>query len=195
MLRRHRAAVHAARGFNRSSSYFDADSISRRARMVIRMHAARSIIKGFALMVSIVASPAFAQDAGAVPADGVYDMLVGTYTGGKSEGLYVYRFDTKTGDATRVSVAQTVNPSYLVVSRDRRFVYAVNELPGDNGPASQRGGVSAFRFDAASGQLSFLNKVSADGNDPCYLSLSPDGKYLLTANYSVAADPGGSSHG
>ena len=107
MLRRHRAAVHAARGFNRSSSYFDADSISRRARMVIRMHAARSIIKGFALMVSIVASPAFAQDAGAgsgaVPADGVYDMLVGTYTGGKSEGLYVYRFDTKTGDATRVS--------------------------------------------------------------------------------------------
>ena len=192
MLRRHRAAVHAARGFNRSSSYFDADSISRRARMVIRMHAARSIIKGFALMVSIVASPAFAQDAGAVPADGVYDMLVGTYTGGKSEGLYVYRFDTKTGDATRVSVAQTVNPSYLVVSRDRRFVYAVNELPGDNGPASQRGGVSAFRFDAASGQLSFLNKVSADGNDPCYLSLSPDGKYLLVANYSVAADPGGS---
>ncbi|MDR6388668.1 6-phosphogluconolactonase [Paraburkholderia phenoliruptrix] len=160
--------------------------------MVIRMHAARSIIKGFALMVSIVASPAFAQDAGAVPADGVYDMLVGTYTGGKSEGLYVYRFDTKTGDATRVSVAQTVNPSYLVVSRDRRFVYAVNELPGDNGPASQRGGVSAFRFDAASGQLSFLNKVSADGNDPCYLSLSPDGKYLLVANYSVAADPGGS---
>ena len=111
MLRRHRAAVHAARGFNRSSSYFEADSISRRARMVIRMHAARSIIKGFALMVSIVASPAFAQDAGAgsgaVPVDGVYDMLVGTYTGGKSEGLYVYRFDTKTGDATQM-IAATV---------------------------------------------------------------------------------------
>ncbi len=119
-------------------------------------------------------------------------MLIGTYTGGKSEGLYVYRFDTKTGEATRVSVAQTVNPSYLVVTPDRRFVYAVNELPGDNGPATQRGGISAFRFDAAGGQLSFLNKVSSDGNDPCYLKLSPDGKYLLTANYSVAADPGGS---
>ena len=192
MLRRHRAAVRAASGVTQPSSYSDAGSPSRRARTWAPMHSARSIIKGFALMVSIVASPAFAQDAGPAPADGVYDMLVGTYTGGKSEGLYVYRFDTKTGDATRVSVAQTVNPSYLVVSRDRRFVYAVNELPGDNGPASQRGGISAFRFDAASGQLSFLNKVSADGNDPCYLSLSPDGKYLLTANYSVAADPGGS---
>ncbi|MFM0474966.1 lactonase family protein [Paraburkholderia strydomiana] len=192
MLRRHRAAVRAASGVTQPSSHADAGSPSRRARTWAPMHSAGSIIKGFALMVSIVASPAFAQDAGPAPADGVYDMLVGTYTGGKSEGLYVYRFDTKTGDATRVSVAQTVNPSYLVVSRDRRFVYAVNELPGDNGPASQRGGISAFRFDAASGQLSFLNKVSADGNDPCYLSLSPDGKYLLTANYSVAADPGGS---
>ncbi|MFM0724770.1 lactonase family protein [Paraburkholderia strydomiana] len=143
-------------------------------------------------MVSIVASHAYAQDSGPVPADGVYNMLVGTYTSGKSEGIYVYRFDTKTGAATRVSVAQTVNPSFLVVSRDRRFVYAVNELPGDDGPATQRGGVSAFRFDAAQGQLTFLNKVSSDGNDPCYLSLSPDEKYLLSANYSVAADPGGS---
>ncbi|CAD6548356.1 6-phosphogluconolactonase [Paraburkholderia kirstenboschensis] len=192
MLRRHRAAVRAAPGVTQPSSYSDAGSLSRRARTWAPMLSAGSIIKGFALMVSIVASPAFAQEAGPVPGDGVYDMLVGTYTGGKSEGLYVYRFDTKTGDATRVSVAQTVNPSYLVVSRDRRFVYAVNELPGDNGPASQRGGISAFRFDATSGQLSFLNKVSAGGNDPCYLSLSPDGKYLLTANYSVAADPGGS---
>ena len=143
-------------------------------------------------MVSIVASRAYAQDPGPVPADGVYTMLVGTYTGGKSEGLYVYRFDTKTGAAARVSVAQTVNPSFLVVSRDRRFVYAVNELPGDNGPATQRGGISAFQFDAARGQLTFINKVSSDGNDPCYLSLSPDGRYLLTANYSVAPDPGGS---
>ncbi|WP_322043092.1 lactonase family protein [Paraburkholderia sp. J67] len=155
------------------------------------------IIKGIAIMASVAATQAFAQTgAGAAPADvagnGVYDLIVGTYTGAKSEGIYVYRFDSKTGDMKQVSVAKTVNPSYLVVSRDKRFVYAVNELPGDNGPASLRGDVSAFGFDAASGQLTFLDKVSAQGNDPCYLSLSPDGKYLLVANYSVAADPGGS---
>ncbi len=156
------------------------------------VRSARSIIKGFALMVSIVATHAFAQGTAAVPADGVYDLIVGTYTGGRSEGIYVYRFDTKTGEATRVSSVKTVNPSYLVVSGDRRHVYAVNELPGDNGPASQRGGISAFSFDPPSGQLTFLNQVSSEGNDPCYLSISPDGKYLTTANYSVAADPGGS---
>ncbi|MBN3858901.1 lactonase family protein [Paraburkholderia sp. Ac-20340] len=155
------------------------------------------IIKGIAIMATVAASAAapqaFAQGASAdVAGNGVYDLIVGTYTGGKSEGLYVYRFDSKTGDAQQVSVAKTVNPSYLVVSKDKRFVYAVNELPGDNGPATTRGDVSAFGFDAASGQLTFLDKVSAQGNDPCYLSLSPDGKYLLVANYSVAADPGGS---
>jgi 6-phosphogluconolactonase len=151
------------------------------------------IIDAFVIMALLVATHAFAQSSTAAkPAGGVYDLIVGTYTGGKSEGIYVYRFDTRTGDATPLSVAKTVNPSYLAVSRDRRFVYAVNELPGDNGPASQRGGVSAFGFDPASGQLTFLNEVSAEGNDPCYLSLSPDGRYLFVANYSVAADPGGS---
>ena len=171
---------------------FTADRTVRRNRQPAPLRSAASIIKGFVLMVSIVASHAYAQDSGPVPADGVYTMLVGTYTSGKSEGIYVFRFDTKTGASTPVSVAKTVNPSYLAVSRDRRFVYSVNELPGDNGPASQRGGISAFGFDPASGQLTFLNKVSSDGNDPAYLSISPDGKYLLTANYSVASDPGGS---
>jgi 6-phosphogluconolactonase len=183
----HRSAQAAASAASHSSL-----QPVRKAALTPSARSVRSIIKGFVLMVSIVATHAFAQDAGPAPADGVYDMIVGTYTGGKSEGLYVYRFDTKTGEATRVSVAQTVNPSYLVVSGDRRHVYAVNELPGDNGPATQRGGISAFGFDPASGQLTFLNKVSAEGNDPCYLKISPDGKYLLTANYSVAADPGGS---
>jgi 6-phosphogluconolactonase len=147
-------------------------------------------------MVSIAAAAqAFAQGtsgAPAAPADGVYDLIIGTYTGPKSEGIYVYRFDTKTGDATQVSSVKTDNPSYVMPSRDGRFVYSVNEQPGDNGPAEQRGGISAFGFDAKSGQLTFLNRVSSDGNDPCYLSISPDGKYLLTANYSVAANPGGS---
>lgn len=150
-------------------------------------------IKGLAVVLSLSAAHAFAQDTANAPNDAVYNLLVGTYTGAGSEGIYVYRFDTRTGDVSQVvSTAKTVNPSYLLPSRDGRFVYAVNELPGDDGPASQRGGVSAFAFDAKSGTLNFLDRVSSEGNDPCYLSLSPDGKYLLTANYSVAADPGGS---
>ncbi|AGZ29721.1 6-phosphogluconolactonase [Burkholderia pseudomallei] len=149
-------------------------------------------MKGFALALPLFGNPAFAQDASAGPAGGVYNLLVGTYTGSGSDGLYVYRFDTDSGRVSPVSSAKAENPSYLVASRDGRHVYAVNELPGDAGPASVRGGVSAFDFDAKTGALKFVNRVSAQGNDPCYLSLSPDGRYLVVANYSVASDPGGS---
>ena len=146
-----------------------------------------------AAVLALSAAQAFAQSAGTASDSSVFDLLVGTYTGsGKSEGIYVYRFDAGTGATTRLASAQTVNPSYLVVSKDRQHVYAVNELPGDNGPTTQRGGISAFRFDPRSGQLTFVNSVSSDGNDPAYLAISPDGRYLLTANYSVASNPGGS---
>lgn len=149
-------------------------------------------MKGFALALPLFGNPAFAQDASAGPAGGVYNLLVGTYTGSGSDGIYVYRFDTDSGRVSPVSSAKAENPSYLVASRDGRHVYAVNELPGDAGPASVRGGVSAFDFDAKTGALKFVNRVSAQGNDPCYLSLSPDRRYLVVANYSVASDPGGS---
>lgn len=150
-------------------------------------------IAGLVVACALGSGPAMAQqDVPAAANAGLYDLLVGTYTAGKSHGIYSYRFDPSNGQVTPLSSVQTVNPSYLVVTRDHRHVYAVNELPGDNGPATQRGGISAFSFDPGSGALSFVNRVSSEGNDPCYLSFSPDERYVLTANYSVAADPGGS---
>jgi 6-phosphogluconolactonase len=111
-----------------------------------------------------------------------FDLLVGTYTSGKSKGIYSFRFNVDTGDLQPLaSPAETVNPSYLVVSPDEKFVYAVNEL---HGCGDEQGAVSAFHFDAASGALTFINKVSSVGEDPCYVSLSSDGHNLFVANYS-----------
>jgi 6-phosphogluconolactonase len=165
------------------------DAVPRRARSL--SSGGRGWLSGLLFACALGAAPACAQEAPAGSAP-VFDLLVGTYTSGSSHGIYVYRFDSATGQVTPVSSVQTVNPSYLVVTRDDRYVYAVNELPGDNGPANERGGISAFSFDPRAGQLTFLDRVSSEGNDPCYLAFSPDGRYLLTANYSVAADPGGS---
>src|SRR6266540_738834 len=79
-------------------------------------------------------------------------LLVGTYTSsGKSEGIYVFRFNPNRTETTQISVAKTDNPSYLAISKDQKFVYAVNENHGDTG-----GTVSAFALDKTKGELHFL---------------------------------------
>lgn len=105
-----------------------------------------------------------------------YNLLIGTYTNkGNSEGIYTYQFDAKTGEAVRKSVAKSNNPSYLTLSTDRKYVYAVNE----SGSQSE---VSAFSFAPESGKLTFLNKVSSSGADPCFISYVD--QKLVISNYS-----------
>ncbi|WP_256001904.1 lactonase family protein [Pedobacter deserti] len=106
-----------------------------------------------------------------------FTLLTGTYTNtGKSEGIYIFEFDPATGDAVQRGVAKGVdNPSYLNLSRDNRFVYAVNET-GETSAAS------AFSYNRSLQQLRFLNKLSTDGADPCYVI--SDGRHVITANYT-----------
>ena len=108
-------------------------------------------------------------------------LVVGTYNSATSDGIYVYQFDDKTGDLKLISNVKTSNASYLTVSPNGKNVYAVNENGNDQNTG---GGVSAFAFDPSSGKLSFINKVSSEGNDPCYIDIDKNGKWLAIANYS-----------
>lgn len=105
-------------------------------------------------------------------------LLIGTYTKGKSEGIYVYKFNSATGDAAMVSKAAAANPSYLALSPDEKFVYAVNEDGND------KGSVTAFAFNKANGQLQYLDKQSSGGDHPCYVSVNKTGKWVAVANYT-----------
>src|SRR4051812_7315128 len=56
-------------------------------------------------------------------------LYVGTYTTGKSEGIYSYRLKLASGALARVGVTKgVVNPSYLTVAPNGRWLYAVNEV-------------------------------------------------------------------
>lgn len=124
---------------------------------------------------------------------GKYLMYVGTYTleGSTSKGIYVYRYDAASGKVTSIGLAaQTTNPSFVAVSPNHRFLYAVNEVGNYKGEKS--GAVSAFAIDRTSGKLTLLNEVASKGADPCYITVDKTGKYVLVANYtggSVAAFP------
>jgi 6-phosphogluconolactonase len=124
---------------------------------------------------------------------GKYIFYVGTYTeeGSKSKGIYAYRFDAGTGQATPLGlVAETTNPSFVALHPGGQYLYAVNELQSYKGPNS--GGVSAFSIDHATGKLTFLNEVPSRGADPCYIIVDKAGKFVLVANYtggSIAVFP------
>src|SRR5207249_4351692 len=96
----------------------------------------------------------------------------------KSEGIYVYKFNSETGDVSPVSKAAAANPSYLAVSPDEKYVYAVNE------DANDKGSISAFSFDKNNGTLQFLDKQSTGGDHPCYVAINKTGKWVTAANYT-----------
>jgi len=113
----------------------------------------------------------------AVKAQNKFNLLVGTYTNTcQSNGIYVYEFDASTGEYKLKSSSESVvSPSYLSVSADNKFIYAVNE----NGTQST---VSSFSYDSQSGKINLLNKNDALGADPCHLI--NDDKNVIAANYS-----------
>ena len=105
-----------------------------------------------------------------------YNLLVGTYTNkGNSEGIYVYDFNSKTGETKLKSSTKTINPSFLTVSADKKFVFSVNE-------DSKKSTISSFNFNSESGKLIFKDIKSSEGEDPCYIITN--GNTVLTANYS-----------
>jgi 6-phosphogluconolactonase len=122
-------------------------------------------------------------------------LYIGTYTrgwacevgnGGKGEcgssGIYRSTFNPETGTLSEARlVAETENPSYLAISRNGEFLYAVNEVGDFKG--QKTGGVSAFRI-KASGELQLINQLDSHGADPCHLSINAAGDMLFVANYS-----------
>ena len=117
--------------------------------------------------------------------------FVGTYTEpirfgtgelyiGRGEGVYTCALG-EDGSLSLLHCRKGVpNPSYLCLTRDRRFLYCVNELKDE---AGKRGGrASAFRV-AADGSLEPINCVDVGGADPCHIALSPQEDALYVSSF------------
>jgi 6-phosphogluconolactonase len=108
-----------------------------------------------------------------------FDLVVGTYTNpGKSKGIYVYSFNSGTGELTyKAESAPIKHPTYLTVSTDRKHIYAVSEV-GDG-----KESVNAYSFDPASGKITFINSAGTGGGGPCYVAVDSKNKMAFVGNY------------
>jgi len=120
-----------------------------------------------------------------------FKVYFGTYTGPKSQGIYVADFDSTTGRLSEpILAAETRNPSFLAVNPDERFLYAVGEVNDTQG--KRAGAVNAYAIEAKTGKLTLLNQQTSGGTGPCHVSVDATGKCALVANYgsgSIAALP------
>ena len=119
---------------------------------------------------------------------------IGTYTkdpaaargaggGGNGEGIYMVDIDEATGAPSHLRLmAKDLSPSWITLSKDHKFLYAVNEI-ATYGP-NKSGSVTAYAVDSKSGALRKLNVVDSGGSIPCYIVPDPSGKFLLVANYT-----------
>jgi len=116
-------------------------------------------------------------------------VYVGTYTGEKSKGIYVFSLRTSGNEVSQNITlvpmglaAETPNPSFIELDVKRRLLFAVNEV--DEFQGKPTGSVSAFSIEQKTGKLTLINQVASGGRGPCHLILDKEGKNLLVANYS-----------
>jgi 6-phosphogluconolactonase (cycloisomerase 2 family) len=140
-----------------------------------------------------VAVAALAAVLGAANAAYAARAYIGTYTkdpaaprapgGGNGEGIYMVDIDEATGAPSHLRLmAKDLSPSWITLSKDHKFLYAVNEI-ASYGP-NKSGSVTAYAVDSKSGALKKLNVVDSGGAIPCYIVPDASGKFLLVANYT-----------
>jgi 6-phosphogluconolactonase len=109
-------------------------------------------------------------------------LYIGSYSAANGDGIYIFKMNKETGSLLELSNPVKVsNPSYIIISSDRRNLYAVLETREyDNQPG---GGVASFHI-RENGTLELINSKPTGGYDPCYLCQDSSKEYLFTANYS-----------
>lgn len=104
-------------------------------------------------------------------------LFVGTYTNETSKGIYSLDFDLKTGELSNETLlVETPNPSYIALSKNKDFLFAVNE--------ENSGKVTSFAWNAEKTKLHLVSEQPSEGIHPCYVALNDGENKLAVANYT-----------
>ncbi|MEZ6140201.1 MAG: lactonase family protein [Zavarzinella sp.] len=109
-------------------------------------------------------------------------VYVGTYSGKKSDGIYVAPFDAATGELGKATVAAKVtDPSFLAIHPTNKLLFCVCESNPKAG--DEKIGVVSFQMDTKTGKLVQINGQPSIGAGPCHINCDRTGKFVLVANY------------
>jgi 6-phosphogluconolactonase len=102
-------------------------------------------------------------------------LYIGSYAPTNQPGILVCTFDYSTGDLTlRGSFAGIVNPSYLLVHPNGRWLYTVSETSQQKEGAP--GAVWAVRLTREPWSMELINLRTSGGDWPCHLEINSTGQ-------------------
>lgn len=114
------------------------------------------------------------------------DFYTGSYnlnpgqSGQKGRGIVHFRLDTLGGVQTQTVQDTAIrNPSFLALSSDGKYLYAVEET----GPGTDTTGHLAA-YETGKTGLRLINRQSTLGFAPCYVTVSQANEWAFIANYS-----------
>jgi 6-phosphogluconolactonase len=95
------------------------------------------------------------------------------------KGIYRARWDSAAGTIGTVELAaETDRPDFFALHPTLPVLYTVNAVAGE------KAGVSGYRIDKTTGQLTLINRVSSHGDGPCAVSVNTPGSQVFVANYT-----------
>jgi 6-phosphogluconolactonase len=107
------------------------------------------------------------------------------YREANGRGIGAWQFDPASGQLRPVAEFGGIDDaSWLTLDSSRRRLYAVCEVEG-----TDQSWVMAFAI-GPDGALVALNRQPTGGQTGCHASLSPDGRFLLVANYNAVVPEG-----
>ncbi|UAB83037.1 lactonase family protein [Zunongwangia sp. SCSIO 43204] len=112
--------------------------------------------------------------------------FIGTYTkkeghvDGKADGILTIKQDPKTGKISLgKTVAEVINPSFVKLSGDNKYLYAVSELGDKDGKS---GFIHSFQV-KENDSLIEVDKVSTEAFAPCHIEIDKTNKFAFVSNY------------
>jgi len=97
-------------------------------------------------------------------------LFIGSYTemitdtfGGHGEGIYALELNESTGTLKHLNTTSTINAGYLVISKNKNFLYTITEVFTEKKPV-----IKAYKINDDY-SLHFLNKQPIVGSLPCHI--------------------------
>ena len=100
-----------------------------------------------------------------------YVAYVGTYTHENSVGIHIYDVDVENARLIEKKVVPINNPSDVVVSKNRKFLYSIADE-----------GVESFKI-LEDGDLESMNKSGIGGMRGCYVEVDNENRYLFVGGH------------